>query len=330
MAPSPDPRIPWYTPVDPVTVEKHTPDSPHQGKVLAAVQAHADDIPLFCAGLVAKLIAEGYTAYLIQTTNDEKCGPGTMGETILQNEREVEVLAKELGFKQVIHLGYRNHFLDEAAPTELRARLVFLIRALKIDTITTFSPWGHWEENPDHYVTGQAVEAARWMAGMNKDYPEQLACGMQPHSVKDLYYWTCRPGQPYNTVVDIAPHLDAKVAAMSANKAQGPAGAHGRRLKERLARQGKHLPALGQRRRGGRPPVHPPLWLARIPAHRRALWLKLRRGVLLYADRRNLYRRNECSGNRALHRRTRRGFGLISVGARVAEQRLEEAEPFTV
>ena len=245
MPPSPDPRIPWYTPSGEVTVEKHTPDKPHQGKVLAAVQAHADDIPLFCAGLVAKLIAEGYTAYLIQTTNDEKCGPGTMGETILQNEREVEVLAGELGFKQVIHLGYRNHFLDEAAPTELRARLVFLIRALKIDTITTFSPWGHWEENPDHYVTGQAVEAARWMAGMSKDYPEQLACGMQPHSVKDLYYWTCRPGQPYNTVVDVAPHLDAKVAAMSANKAQGPAGAHGRRLKERLAHQGKHLPALG-------------------------------------------------------------------------------------
>ncbi|MDE2703725.1 MAG: hypothetical protein OXI35_01550, partial [Gemmatimonadota bacterium] len=108
MAPSPDPRIPWYTPVGEITVEKHTLDKPHQGKVLAAVQAHADDIPLFCAGLVAKLIAEGYTAYLIQTTNDEKCGPGTMGETILQNEREVDVLAGELGFKQVIHLGYRN------------------------------------------------------------------------------------------------------------------------------------------------------------------------------------------------------------------------------
>ena len=284
--------------------------------MLAAVQAHADDIPLFCAGLVAKLIAEGYTAYLIQTTNYEKCGPGTMGETILQNEREVDVLAGELGFKQVLHLGYRNHFLDEAAPTELRARLVFLIRALKIDTITTFSPWGHWEENPDHYVTGQAVEAARWMAGMSKDYPEQLACGMQPHSVKDLYYWTCRPGQPYNTVVDIAPHLDAKVAAMSANKAQGPAGAHGRRLKERLARQGKYLPALGDDDEGGRPPVHPPLWLARVPARRRALWLGLRRGVLLYAARRYLYRRDERSRNRALHRRTRRRLGLRSVGAR--------------
>jgi|TARA_Y100000758_G_scaffold203696_1_gene145600 LmbE family N-acetylglucosaminyl deacetylase len=241
-----DPRVPSYTPIGEVTIEKRSnnKDKPHQSKVLAAVQAHADDIPFFCAGLCAKLIDEGYTAYLIQTTNDEKCGPGTMGEAIAQNEREIEVLAREIGFKQVIHLGYRNHFLDEASPIELRARLVFLIRALKIDTITTFNPWGHWEENPDHTITGQAVEAARWMAGMGRDYPEQLACGMQPHSVKDLYYWAMRPEQPYNTVVDISDYLDKKVASMSANKAQGPAGAAGRRLKARLAAEGKRLPAL--------------------------------------------------------------------------------------
>ena len=216
-----DSRVPAYEAVGEVTVEKKREGKPHAGKVLAVVQAHADDIPFFCAGLVAKLVDEGYTAYLIQTTNDEKCGPTpSIGDTIRRNEEEVDVLAKELGFQQVIHLSYRNHFLDEASPIELRARLVYLIRALKIDTITTFSPWGHWEENPDHYITGQAVEAARWMAGMSKDYPEHIACGLQPHGVKDLYYWTMRPGQPYNTAVDIEPYLEEKIASMSANKSQ--------------------------------------------------------------------------------------------------------------
>ena len=196
MAPSPDPRIPWYTPVGAVTVEKHTPDKPHQGKVLAAVQAHADDIPLFCAGLVAKLIAEGYTAYLIQTTNDEKCGPGTMGETILQNEREVDVLAGELGFKQVIHLGYRNHFLDEAAPTELRARLVFLIRALKIDTITTFSPWGHWEENP---ITTSPGKPSKPLAGWPvwaRITPNSWPVGCSRTRLGISTIGRCAPGNP--------------------------------------------------------------------------------------------------------------------------------------
>ena len=75
MSKQPDPRVPWYEAVGEVHIEKKQSGKPHAGKVLAAVQAHADDIPFFCAGLVAKLVDEGYTAYLIQTTNDEKCGP---------------------------------------------------------------------------------------------------------------------------------------------------------------------------------------------------------------------------------------------------------------
>ena len=46
--------------MDEVTVEHQTSGRPHEGKVLAAVQAHADDIPLFCGGTIAKLIEEGY------------------------------------------------------------------------------------------------------------------------------------------------------------------------------------------------------------------------------------------------------------------------------
>ncbi|MFH1567562.1 MAG: PIG-L family deacetylase [Gemmatimonadota bacterium] len=231
----------------PVRVDRFDPSRPHAGQVLAVVQAHADDLPLCSGGTVAKLVDEGYTGYLIQTTNDEKCGPtASIGETILSNEREVEELARVLGFRQVFNLGYRNHRLDEASPLELRCRLILLFRQLKVDAVMTFNPWGHWEENPDHYVTGLAVEAAAWMAGMAKDYPEQVATGIAPHGVREKYYWVMRPGQPYNLVTDIGSHLDQKIASMSANKSQGPAGAHGRRLKERLAREGKRLPALGE------------------------------------------------------------------------------------
>ena len=228
-----------------VVVESFDPDKPHKGKVLAAIQAHADDIPLYCGGTVAKLVDEGYTAYLIQTTNDEKCGPtSSIGDTILRNEREVDELARVLGCEQVFNLGYRNHRLDEASPLELRARLIFLFRALKVDAVVTFYPWGHNEENPDHYVTASAVEAACWMAGSSKDYPEQVACGIPPHSVREKYYWVARPGQPCNRVVDISRHMETKIAAMSVNKTQGPAGSQGRRLRQRLAEQGLRLPDL--------------------------------------------------------------------------------------
>jgi len=228
-----------------VVVERFDPAKPHKGKVLAAVQSHSDDIPLFCGGTIAKLVDEGYTAYLIQTTNDEKCGPTpSIGETILSNEREVDDLAEVLHCQKVFNLGYRNHRLDEASPLELRARLIFLFRALKVDTVFTFNPWGHNEENPDHYVTAQAVEAACWMAGMGKDYPEQVACGIAPHGVREKYYWVFRPGQPCNRVVDISGHMEQKIASMSTNKSQGPAGSQGRRLRQRLADRNLRLPEL--------------------------------------------------------------------------------------
>ena len=129
---------------------------------------------------------------------------------------------------------------------EQRCRLIYLFRHLQVDTVMSFHPWALWEENPDHYITGQLVESACWMAGMAKDYPEQVQAGMKPHLVRDKYYWVMRPGSPYNHVTDISPHLEQKIASMATNKSQGPAGAHGSRLKERLAKEGLKLPELGE------------------------------------------------------------------------------------
>ena len=234
-----------FLPGEPIELERPQPGTPHKGKVLAAIQAHADDIPFFCGGTVAKLISEGYTAYLIQTTNDDKCGPTpSLGETILSNEREVAVMARALGFKATYNLGYRNHFLDGESVLELRCRLVLLFRLLKVDTILTFNPRAEGERNPDHWMTGQAAEAASWMAGMNKDYPEQLTAEIRPHTVRELYHWVARHGQPCNRVVDVSAHVGQLVEAMSANKSQGPAGSSGTALRARLAAAGKRLPPL--------------------------------------------------------------------------------------
>ena len=51
-------------PIAEVQIERAHVGKPHAGKVLAAIQPHADDIPLFAGGLVLKLIQEGYTGYL--------------------------------------------------------------------------------------------------------------------------------------------------------------------------------------------------------------------------------------------------------------------------
>lgn len=230
---------------DEVVIERARPGMPHKGKVLAAIQPHSDDISIFAAGTVAKLIKEGYTGYMIRTSNDDHAGRGnTIGEVIKNNENDNMDVAKALGLKKVYDLNYRNHRMDNISIQEIRARLIFLFRLLKVDTIVTYDPWGHYEENPDHYVTARAVEAARWMAGGGRDYPEHLDAGLKPHSVRERYYFARGP-QLVNRVVDISGTIEKKIDANLANVTQGPAGEAGARLRKRLASEGNYLPLLG-------------------------------------------------------------------------------------
>src|SRR5215471_769545 len=59
-----------------ITVERKRTGKPHKGKVLAAIQPHCDDIPIFAGGTVLKLLDEGYTGILITMSNDSAAGSG--------------------------------------------------------------------------------------------------------------------------------------------------------------------------------------------------------------------------------------------------------------
>lgn len=226
-----------------VVIERARTGKPHQGKVLVAIQPHSDDIPIFAAGTVFKLLDEGYTGFMIRVTNDDMAGPGGIAETVTANERDSFAVARVMGMKKIFDLNYNNHMMDNIAKSELRARLIFLFRLVQADTIVTYDPWGAYEENPDHYVTSQCVEAAAWMAGGGKDYPEHFEAGLKPKGVRDKYYFA-RFQQRVNRVVDISSTVERKVDANLENVAQGPAGHNGIRLRDRLAREGKRLSLL--------------------------------------------------------------------------------------
>jgi LmbE family N-acetylglucosaminyl deacetylase len=233
----------------PVFFERPAQGMPHKGKVLLAVQAHSDDIPLSAAGTVAKLVQEGYTGYLVRASNDDMGDApglgtrGTIGENVLGNERDNEKLVPVLGLKRNFNLNYNNHYMGGVAFNELLCRMIFLIRLLKVDTVVSWDPWAHDEENPDHWMTARAVEAACWIAGREHDYPEQLAAGLTTHTVTDKYYFARRP--EITRVVDISHVIDQKVEANRANVAKGPAGTNGSRLRAELARRNLRLPLLG-------------------------------------------------------------------------------------
>jgi LmbE family N-acetylglucosaminyl deacetylase len=221
-----------------IVIERPVPGKPHQGKVLLAIQPHSDDIPLYAAGTVAKLMDEGYTGYLLRTSDDSS-------GSYEGNKEDNAAIAKFFGMEKAYDFMYKHHQMDAIQIQDLKARLIFLFRLLKVDTIICYDPWEHYEENPDHIATAHAVEAARWMAGMRTDYPEHLDAGLQPHTPREVYYYARDP-QRANRIVDITNYMDKKVECNMLNLTKGPAGmGKGRKLKERLAKEGKKLEVLG-------------------------------------------------------------------------------------
>ncbi len=227
-----------------ITLENERQGKPHAGKVFAAIHAHLDDAPYYCGGTMAKLIREGYTGYIIRTTNDEKCGGRSPAQNIKSNEADHSRMAAALGLSGVFDFYYRNHRMNNISSQELRSRLIFLFRFLKVDTVLTFNPWGHGEENPDHWVTGRAAEEACWMSNMPDDYPEHAEAGILPHRVNERYYFVARADQPYNRVVDISSVIERKIDGIVECKSQG-GGDDGAKLRARLTAEGKRLPLLG-------------------------------------------------------------------------------------
>ena len=104
-----------------VTIERDQPGQPHKGKMLAAIQPHCDDVPIFAGGTILKLIAEGYRGIMIRTSNDEMAGRGaTIGEVILNNERDTIAVTRLMGLEKSFDLGYRNHLMDGTPRLEMR------------------------------------------------------------------------------------------------------------------------------------------------------------------------------------------------------------------
>src|SRR5260370_16077847 len=189
-----------------VAIERKQSGKPHRGKVLAAIQPHRDDIPIFAGGTLLKLIDEGYTGVLITMSNDSMAGVGSsIGDIVLKNENDTREEARRLGLKDAFFLNYPNHNMDAWPVPEIRGRLIFLFRLLKCDTVLGYDPAALYEENPDHYVTARAVESACWMAGSPWAYPENFKAGLAPRRPRGKnYFW--REPQLVNRGVELCPY----------------------------------------------------------------------------------------------------------------------------
>ena len=83
-------------------VQTWSDDRPNAGRVFAAVFPHADDLSIFAAGTALKLLHEGYTGYLIKTTNDDKDSYDlSAAETVHRIDGEVREVVELLGLRKL-------------------------------------------------------------------------------------------------------------------------------------------------------------------------------------------------------------------------------------
>ena len=230
---------------DQVIIERKVAGQPDQGKALVAVAANIIDIPIHSSGTCAKLINEGYEGYLVRISNDELYGDGTIFQNIHNNETETTHAAKALGFGEILNLYYQNHHMHGRPLTDLIMRLIFIFRMLKADTVITLMPSGFDDTGSEKEMTFNAVKQAVILADKENYYPEQLDAGLTAYFVSQLYFAVQVNDPSCNRIVDISATVEQKIDSILACTTQG-IGRRGSILREKLASEGKQLPALGE------------------------------------------------------------------------------------
>ncbi len=189
-------------------------------ETVLALVPHPDDAEIYAGGLLARMIAEGATAYILVAT-DGRCGSFLEESDELAQLRgeEMRRAAAVLGAQPPILLGFPDMGLDALGPGVLRERFVRAIRQYRPDAVVAEDPYALYEPHPDHRAVAWAALEAVNAANLPLIYPEHLAEGLAPHFVAEKYFYgDVLPGA--NLWVDITPWIELKLAAVAEHRSQ--------------------------------------------------------------------------------------------------------------
>ena len=203
------------------------------------IAAHPDDAEFGVAGTVAQWTGEGKNIVYVVCTNGEK---GTSDRSISISElakiREKEQIdaANVLGVREVVFLGYPDQELEDTS--EFRKKIVRLVRQYRPEIVVTPDPYIRYLWHRDHRITGQVVmDAVFPYARDHLSYPELLDEGLEPHKVKEMYFWGA---EDVNFRVDITNTFDIKLSALKCHKTQVGRWKQGE-LEERMRKRYKEF-----------------------------------------------------------------------------------------
>lgn len=179
---------------------------------------HADDLTIFCGGLVALLTRQGNEVCAVRITDDrtDSYGLGEV-ETIQRNCEEAEEAYRILGIKEVVHLNYPSDTLGDISEVELREKMVRLIRQICPHKVIGFDLEGRFEENMDHVKCAQALAEACWTSSFDRHDTHHFAEGLAPHAVGERIFFARNPVD-VNIHFDISAVIEQKIEAIAAQK----------------------------------------------------------------------------------------------------------------
>jgi len=191
------------------------------------VTPHPDDAEFGVAGTVARWVKEGKRVIYVVCTNGDK---GT-SDINMKPEKLVEIRKKEqraaadiLGVSDVIFLGLPDQGLEDTP--EFRKLIVRLIRQYRPDTVVTADPYRHYIWHRDHRIAGQVtLDAVFPYARDHLAYPDLLEEGLQPHKVKEVWFWAA---EEINHRSDITDTFELKLRALRCHDSQMQENPEGR------------------------------------------------------------------------------------------------------
>ncbi len=186
-----------------------------------AVGAHPDDVEIGCGGTLALLAAQGRRVGIVDLTDGEPT-PRSSGPD--QRLAEAAAAAKVLGVVHRETLPFLNRRLFDGV--EVRVALATIFRRWRPRIVLALGDKTPLA-SPDHAQAVAITEAAVFYSRLTK-WDDAFA-GLPVHTVPHLLTYFLFAGVPtvphghWPLVVDIAGHLDTKLAAIGCYTSQFPA-----------------------------------------------------------------------------------------------------------
>ncbi len=179
---------------------------------LLSIGAHPDDVEVGTGGVLIDLTKRGYKCGIVIMTQGEM-GTGGTAEIRAQEVRDAAAI---LGVDIVATFDWGDTRLEDSYDKRLEVARVIRQTRPKI-ILAPYPHVGHGrrQSHPDHVASGVIAVNAANLAALRK-----IEIPGEPHLVTRIFHYFLPPGVTPNFVVDITPHFDQWVAALSAHRSQ--------------------------------------------------------------------------------------------------------------